>query len=79
MFRWVDVDTFTTQDHEDSGEFNIQLNDFISSLGKEEIPKKSKKKEKVLETPVTEMFEDSDEGNLNDLLTDVLSEDDQDE
>ena len=48
------VDTSTLQEHDETGEFTIQLNEFLMSLGPEDVPNKPKQ---VLPDPLSEFYE----------------------
>lgn len=47
FFSSVDMDAFTTQAQDEGEDFQIAMNDFLRSLGENDIPKKIEKKEKI--------------------------------
>lgn len=38
LVRYADLDTFTLQDHDDNGEFAINLQEFLSGIGDDPVP-----------------------------------------
>jgi hypothetical protein len=58
MIYSADVDSFSLQDDEDAGDYRMNLNEFISGLGKEEVDKMLSKKPKKADNETPSAFDD---------------------
>jgi hypothetical protein len=58
MIYSADIDSFSLQDDEDAGDYRMNLNEFISGLGKEEVDKMLSKKSKRADNDTLSAFDD---------------------